>query len=310
MRIIVAIFVEEIIVHRFKSEHQLQSSRSGLTSAAPSSNIATLLVNSAPVSSPADHPDTLADQLRGKAYLDLRLNPPRSEIDYLINCDLRDAIVHLAQNLRGRTLDYGCGGSPYQPLLAELRPYVRADIPPGEGLDLVLDSDGLLPGEPDGSYDVVLSTQVLEHVPDAPRYLAEAHRLLRPGGVLLVSTHGLIPEHGCPYDFQRWTSDGLARAVAEAGLVVEENLKLTIDARAFLYFLNYTLICLTPQTARQGLFGWIARGLHRRFFIHVANWLGDRIPRQRFVPHGPPERLHQGSLYVGVAIRARKREAR
>ena len=263
-------------------------------------------MNSPVPTAPADHPDTLAEQIRGRDYVKLRLDPPRSDIDYLPNCDLRDVLLLLAKDQRGRTLDYGCGGSPYRELFTNLRPYVRADIPPGEGLDLTLDADGLLPGEADGSYDVVLSTQVLEHVPDAPRYLAEAYRLLRPGGALIVTTHGLIPEHGCPYDFHRWTSDGLARAVTDAGLVVEENYKLTLDLRASLYFYNYTMLCLVSSGPRSGFFGWCVRGLHRRFGIHVANWLGDRLSNLRFAPHAPVERLHQHSLYVGVAIRACK----
>jgi len=38
----------------------------------------------------------------------------------------------------------------------------------------------------------------------------------------------------------------------------------------------------------------------------VANWLGDRLQRERLAPHGPVERLHQHSFYIGVGIRARK----
>jgi len=259
-------------------------------------------VNSPAVTSPADRPDTLAEQLRGQDYVKLRLSPPLSDLDYLTNTDLRDAILILARDQRGRTLDYGCGGSPYRDLLPGLRPYVRADIPPGDGLDLMLDADGRLPGESDASYDVVLSTQVLEHVPDTARYLAEAWRLLRPGGALIITTHGLIPEHGCPYDFYRWTADGLARAVTEAGFVVEENYKLTLDRRAAIYFLNYTMMCLMPQTFP----GRAARGLYRRFLMRVAHWIGDRLKNERFAPHGPLERRHQHSLYIGVGIRARK----
>ncbi len=271
----------------------------------PFSNIAAL-VNSAPVPPLHENPDKLADQLRGDEYVTLRLAPPIWDIDYLTNTDLRDAVLLLAKNQRGRTLDYGCGGSPYRTLLSDLRPYVRADIPPGDGLDLVLDQNGLLPGEPDGGYDVVLSTQVLEHVPDTAHYLAEAWRLLRPGGALLVTTHGLIPEHGCPYDFHRWTSDGLAWAVKEAGFVVEENYKLTLDKRAALYFLNYTMICLMTSTGWRGAVAYVLRGIYRRVLIRIANWLGDRLRDQRIAAHGPLERLHQNSLYVGVAIRARK----
>lgn len=41
----------------------------------------------------------------------------------------------------------------------------------------------------DGSFDVAVSTQVLEYVPDVPKAVAELHRVLRPGGrVFIVDT--------------------------------------------------------------------------------------------------------------------------
>ncbi|WP_026931424.1 class I SAM-dependent methyltransferase [Glycomyces tenuis] len=40
----------------------------------------------------------------------------------------------------------------------------------------------------DGSADVVVAGEILEHVPDLPRAVAEACRLLRPGGVLVIDT--------------------------------------------------------------------------------------------------------------------------
>ena len=45
---------------------------------------------------------------------------------------------------------------------------------------------GHLPAFPDASFDVVTSTQVYEYVADMPAALAEAHRVVRPGGRLLV----------------------------------------------------------------------------------------------------------------------------
>ena len=124
---------------------------------------------------------------------------------------------------------------------------------------------------------MVLSTQVIEHVPDTGRYLRESWRLLRPGGALIVTTHGLIPEHGCPYDFYRWTADGLARAVADAGFVVEENYKLTLDKRAAIYFLNYVMVCLMVSTGWRGFVARVLRKIYRSFLIRIANWLGDHL---------------------------------
>ncbi|OHB72694.1 MAG: hypothetical protein A2W23_10510 [Planctomycetes bacterium RBG_16_43_13] len=39
-----------------------------------------------------------------------------------------------------------------------------------------------------GSFDLILCTEVLEHIADSPAALAEMHRLLKPGGTLIIST--------------------------------------------------------------------------------------------------------------------------
>lgn len=113
-------------------------------------------------------------------------------------------------------LDYGCGGQPYRPLFeGRCGRYVGADLPGSPDADVTLTEDGRLP-LPDRSVDLVLSSQVLEHVPDPSLYLAEAHRVLVPGGVLILSTHGIWRYHPDPTDYWRWTADGLVRQVVAA----------------------------------------------------------------------------------------------
>jgi SAM-dependent methyltransferase len=201
-------------------------------------------------------------------------------------------------------LDYGCGGSPYASVLPQFSPYVRADIAAGEGIDLVLDARGNLPGEATGSYDVVLSTQVLEHVADPERYLAEAYRLLRPGGALVVTTHGFYPEHGCPYDFHRWTGYGLEYAVTQAGFSVAESYKVTTGLRASLYLLHYTVLFefASPGGGLRGVLLRSIRGVYRRIGISLVNWFGQSTRRQSLASSHADD-LH---LYLGVALRATK----
>ena len=66
----------------------------------------------------------------------------------------------------------------------------------------------------------MLSTQVLEHVTDPALYLSECFRVLRPGGRMLLSTHGIFVYHPDPEDFWRWTCEGLRKAVTDAGFDV------------------------------------------------------------------------------------------
>ena len=73
----------------------------------------------------------------------------------------------------------------------------------------------------DGSVDAVISTQVLEHVPDVQRYFSEAMRVLRPGAPMYLSTHGDWVLHRIPTDFRRWTIDGLRYECEWAGFEIE-----------------------------------------------------------------------------------------
>jgi SAM-dependent methyltransferase len=120
----------------------------------------------------------------------------------------------------GRLLDYGCADLPYRDLFPAGCDYVPADLEGNAHAALVLNSDGTVPAD-DASFDGVLSTQVLEHVTDPALYLSECFRVLRPGGRMLLSTHGIFAYHPDPDDYWRWTCAGLRRAVADAGFEIE-----------------------------------------------------------------------------------------
>lgn len=152
-----------------------------------------------------------------------RLDPPRCHSRWHHLRALRRALERDAALLpRDATLlDLGCGEMPYRPIFEpHLARYVGADLARNALAEVHLDESGRVP-MPDGSADIVLSSQVLEHVPSPAAYLREAHRLLKPGGTLLLSTHGIWIYHPDPADYWRWTREGLARQVEEAGFEVQ-----------------------------------------------------------------------------------------
>jgi len=118
-------------------------------------------------------------------------------------------------------LDYGCGIMPYAQAftLAGAR-LTGADIGDNQYAQVRIAAEGNLP-LPDHSVDYVVSFQVLEHVPLPHNYLKEGHRVLKPGGKLFLTTHGLWPYHPTPTDYQRWTRAGLVWELERTGFRVQ-----------------------------------------------------------------------------------------
>jgi len=87
--------------------------------------------------------------------------------------------------------------------------------------DIAIAADGTLDA-PDAGYDLLLSFQVLEHVRDLDTYFAEARRVLRPDGRMLLSTHGTWLYHPHPEDHRRWTREGLLAEISSRGFEVIE----------------------------------------------------------------------------------------
>lgn len=214
----------------------------------------------------------LAEDLAAREYLRQRLEPKPGDPHYLHLSDLLLAIRDLLPANTSRVLDYGSGGSPYRPLFGNCI-YHRADLS-GDALDFEFSPDAKLPLSFQG-YDFVLSTQVLEHVEDPTTYLHECYRVLKPGGHLLLTTHGLFEEHGCPYDYWRWTSFGLQRIIEEAGFKVEANKKLTTGPRATIslaerqfYNLRSNPVGLYARLLALGIRTIQRIGMHR---LHIAS---------------------------------------
>lgn len=153
---------------------------------------------------------------------DVRTSRRSHHLAYIIR-ELPARLEALSHDLNcppdGRVLDYGCADIPYRRFFPASVEYLAADIPGNPDATVIIAPDGTVPVA-DCSVDVVVSTQVLEHVRDPPLYLAECHRVLRPGGRLLLSTHGLMVYHPDPVDLWRWTGAGLREVVARQGLMV------------------------------------------------------------------------------------------
>jgi SAM-dependent methyltransferase len=155
------------------------------------------------------------DQARRRA-------PRLNDTDWLLLRGLSAEVSAAAADLARQgqaVVDLGCGDQPYRQMFEQRGAQYRgADL--GRSAEIAIGEDGLVDA-PDGCADLVVSFQVLEHVRDLDRYLAEARRLLRPGGRLLLSTHGTWLYHPHPEDHRRWTREGLINELECRGFSVE-----------------------------------------------------------------------------------------
>lgn len=90
------------------------------------------------------------------------------------------------------------------------------DMQPGLNVDVVADIHSL-PHDWTGRFSGVLCSEVLEHVRRPARGLTELRRVTKPGGWIVVTTLFAFPEHGFPDDYFRFTRNGLAQVLSEAG---------------------------------------------------------------------------------------------
>jgi SAM-dependent methyltransferase len=151
---------------------------------------------------------------------DPRFNPPHSMTTYAVRGPLVRWLAAEARRAHDdlgayRVLDVGCGTKPYEPLFAAYAAsYVGVDRVDNPRAD-VRGAIEAIPLE-DGSFDVVLCNQVLEHCDDPLQAVRELRRVTAAGGRVLASTHGVMPYHPSPTDYWRWTHAGLAKLFADS----------------------------------------------------------------------------------------------
>jgi len=133
---------------------------------------------------------------------------------------VREAAASLPEG--ARVLDAGAGDCLYRPLFDRVQ-YESADFCQVDKKygDITYVCDlAAIPVE-DCTYDLVLLTQVLEHVPHPLAVLRELHRVLKPGGEIWLSAPLYFYEHETPHDYFRYTQFGLRYLVQAAGFALK-----------------------------------------------------------------------------------------
>jgi SAM-dependent methyltransferase len=154
-------------------------------------------------------------------FLGLLINP-----SYLIRAALYRAVSLIAEKMKGKILDFGCGSKPYAHLFVEADSYTGIDIEisghdhQASQVDVFFDGANI--PFPDEHFDGVVTFETLEHVFDIDHAAREFHRVLKKNGQLLVTIPFAWPEHEQPYDFGRYTCFGITAILQRHGFEIKQ----------------------------------------------------------------------------------------
>lgn len=121
-----------------------------------------------------------------------------------------------------RIVDLGCGYKPFQKIL-EWEEYIGVDVSPETSdADYFIDlNTNPIPLEKECA-DLVILSEVLEHLYRPLHALQEAARICKKEGLVFITTPFIFPEHGSPYDFYRYTANFYQKSLPEVGLKILE----------------------------------------------------------------------------------------
>ena len=141
---------------------------------------------------------------------------------WLVERQHRNRAAWIASRARGTVLDIGCADRSITRQLSTCDQYV--------GLDYPVTADGLYGTRPDlygdarrlpiadNCFDTVMFLDVLEHVHRPDLAIAEAARVLKRDGRMLLTIPFAYPMHDQPHDYQRITEHGLVQLLHDTGL--------------------------------------------------------------------------------------------
>lgn len=187
----------------------------------------------------------------------------------------KQKMAQICQQLDGTVVDIGCAAKTPKQFLPNNCNYI--------GLDYPVTANNWYLTKPDvfgdaqclpfkkGSINNALLLDVLEHIPNPEKCIAEIYAVLKPNGKLIIRVPFMYPIHDAPLDFHRWTIHGLHQMATKNGFQVINsiqtgnpvetaamltNIALTKTALIWIEKKNPLTLLIPPLIPLINIFGW------------------------------------------------------
>lgn len=187
-----------------------------------------------------------------------------------------------------KVLDIGCSVAAYKKYFPNS---TGVDIDETKNPDVVGDAHAL-PFK-DNEFEVVLCTEVFEHLHSPHIAASEMRRVLKPGGTLVLTTRFIYPIHDAPHDYFRYTKYGLQHIFKDWDIIELEAETNTMEALAVLYQTLAQKVTFRGGVVTKGLF------LLRAWLLACLSWL---IVEERTSGRHGPKRVEVDIMSSGYYL--------
>lgn len=192
---------------------------------------------------------------------------------------------------RGVGLDVGCGTKPYKSFY-QLDRHIGFDWNSSQHkLQIEAYAHAQHIPFPDATFDTVICTEVIEHLPRPWQALDEMARVLKPGGCLILSAPFVHAHHEFPHDYYRFTYFGIQELARQSGLQVVmiwqrggmASAAFDFSSRtAFSFMRSFLRKARAPEKIQRILFRFLI-SLPQRVFAHAAIFF-EKSVENKFSP--------------------------
>lgn len=140
---------------------------------------------------------------------------------YFSRKKLHANLKEFSHYVSGKCMDFGCGIQPYKKMLS-VNTYIGVEIETEVKIKDIIYYDGQTLPFGDEEFDSIISSEVFEHVHNIENILLELKRVLKDGGIMLLTIPFAYPKHCWPFDYKRYTTEGVKNLLNNAGFEIVE----------------------------------------------------------------------------------------